>query len=92
MQKEHCHNPSNNKNYYAYIHGNPLLATSYYKTNIQPELGYGTRLVAVYAKGNDQYPDEFSKKIKHLIADALSSAVSQPSDGTRVIVFTNVIQ
>lgn len=92
MHKENCPHPGDNKHYYAYIYGNPLQATSYYKTHIQPEFGYGSRLVAIYAKGNDQYPDEFSKKLKHLIADALSSGLSQPSGGENVIVFMNVTQ
>lgn len=83
------HEEKNKKQWYAYIYGNPLLPTSYFKTNIKPEFGVGTRLVSIYTRGGDQHPDDFSRKLKQLIADALLSGTSQPAAPESTIVYMN---
>lgn len=88
MNNDNC-KPEGNKHYYAYIYGNPLLSTSYYRTNFEAEFGAGRKLIAVYTKGGDQYPNDFSPKLKQLIADALASGVSQPEDRESAVVFMN---
>ncbi len=77
---------SNKKYWYAHIHGNPFDASSYFRLSIQPEFNIGNHIAAVYAKGNEHRPDDFSNKLKTLIADALASGVSQPHPSEPTIV------
>lgn len=75
------------KSWYAYIHGHPFDTSSYFKTNVQPEFGIGKTIAAIYARGNDTHPEELSIKLKMLIADALTSGISQPRHPKETIVF-----
>jgi len=75
------------KSWYAYIHGHPFDTSSYFKTNQQPEFGIGKTIAAIYARGTETHPEEFSFKLKTLIADALTTGVSQPHPSDEIIVF-----
>lgn len=75
------------KSFYAYVCGHPFDTSSYFKTNIQPEASIGKSIAAIYSRGDDAHPQEFNFKLKKLIADALSSGVSQPHESEKTVIF-----
>ncbi|SEB22389.1 hypothetical protein [Pedobacter hartonius] len=71
-------NKYKNRHWYAYVDGNPLNPENYQLTTITPWCTNGKNLCAIYTIGYDEQPEEFSPKMKMVIANALVTGVPQP--------------
>lgn len=74
------------RKWYAYIGGNPLIPESYQLATLTPLCRNGRSLAAVYARGYEEQPEEFSTSMKTHIANALITCSSQPAGGPPLVV------
>ncbi|WP_152620405.1 hypothetical protein [Pedobacter lusitanus] len=77
---------SNKRQWYAFTHGDPLIAENYFRTNVQPAFEIGERICAVYTKDNGIHPRGFTNEMKSIIADALVTGIPQPTNAVPLVL------
>ena len=66
------------RKWYAFLGGNPLIPENYQITTKRPQCSSGKNICAIYARGYDEQPEEFSTEMRIHIANALVTGASQP--------------
>jgi hypothetical protein len=67
-----------NRCWYAYISGNPLLASSYSKATMKPECFTGCCICAIYVPACGTVPMALSGNMRQYVTNALITCRSQP--------------